>query len=66
MTDMGTADFLTRASSRPICAGGSRRPIGAHATKTPAGKADARASDKGCGIGVNWRREIITGEFRSA
>jgi hypothetical protein len=36
------------------------------AAKTPAAKANARGSDKGCGIGVNRRREIITGEFRSA
>jgi hypothetical protein len=36
------------------------------AAKTPAAKVNARGSDKGCGIGVNRRREIITGEFRSA
>jgi hypothetical protein len=36
------------------------------AAKTPAAKVNARGSDKGCGIGVNRRREIITGAFRSA
>jgi hypothetical protein len=61
MTDTGATDFLTRASSRPICASGSRRLIDLDA----AAKADARGSDKSCGIRVNLRREI-TGEFRSA
>jgi hypothetical protein len=66
MTDTGAplADFSR--SSRPICAGGSSRLIGARAANTPAGKANARGSDQGCGIGVNRRREIITREFRSA
>jgi hypothetical protein len=48
---------------------GDRTPIetgACRAAKTPAAKADARGSDKGCVIGVNRRREIITGEFRSA
>ena len=51
---MGTllADFLTRAAVAPL--------------RQPAAKANARGSDKGCGIGVNRRRETITREFRFA
>jgi hypothetical protein len=54
MTDMGTllADFLNRAAVAPL--------------RQPAAKANARGSDKGCGIGVKRGREIIIREFRSA
>jgi hypothetical protein len=69
MTDMGTllADFLTRAAVAPSAPGQPpphRRAF--CAAKTPAAKANARGSDKGCGIGVKRGREIITREFRSA
>ena len=58
MTDTGAplADFSR--SSRPICAGGSSRLIGTRAAPV--------ATAIKAGIGVNRRREIITGAFRSA
>jgi hypothetical protein len=51
-------DFLNPRSSRLI---GARA-----APPKRRQRVNARGSDKGCGIGVNRRREIITGAFRSA
>jgi len=60
-------DFLTRAAVAPSCAGGSSRLIGTHAAppKRRERKSTLATAIK-AGIGVNRRREIITGEFRSA
>jgi hypothetical protein len=58
MTDMGIlqADFLTRAAVAPSA-------LAAAASSSARGP---RRQNAGCGIGVNRRCEIITGEFRSA
>jgi hypothetical protein len=69
MTDMGTllADFPDSRSSRPISAGGSRASSARVPRRQNAGSEGQRSWLRPrLRIGVKRRREIITGEFRSA
>jgi hypothetical protein len=59
-------DFPTEQQS-PICADGSSRLIGTRAVPPKRRQRKSTpATAIRAGIGVNRRREIITGEFRSA